>query len=79
VIVVSSCRSAHHELAGPSYPDRCQNLSAGRPPLCHGATDNGRRALIDELLDGVEDHSDHLEVIVRGAPRLNVTLEEVGL
>jgi hypothetical protein len=34
---------------------------------------------VDELLDGIEVHTDHLEVIVRGAPRLNVTLEEVGL
>jgi hypothetical protein len=43
------------------------------------ATEQERRVLIDELLDGVEVHRDHLEVIVRGAPRLNVTLEEVGL
>jgi hypothetical protein len=35
--------------------------------------------LLDELLDGVEVHDDHLEVIVRGAPRLNITLKEVGL
>ena len=35
--------------------------------------------LIDELLETVEVHHDHLEVIVRGAPRLNVTLDEVGL
>jgi hypothetical protein len=35
--------------------------------------------LLDELLDGVEVHDDHLEVIVRGAPILNVTLDEVGL
>jgi hypothetical protein len=35
--------------------------------------------LIDELISGVEVHDDHLEVIVRGAPKLNVTLAEVGL
>jgi hypothetical protein len=34
---------------------------------------------VDELLDIAEVHEDHLEVTVRGAPRLNVTLGEVGL
>ena len=43
------------------------------------ATEVERRVLIDELLEGVQVHQDHLEVIVRGAPRLNVTLAEVGL
>ena len=43
------------------------------------ATDQERRVLIDELLDSVAVHPDHLEVAVHGAPRLNVTLEEVGL
>ena len=49
------------------------------PAIWEAATDDERRVLIDELLDGVEVHSDHVEVIVRAAPRLNVTLEEVGL
>jgi hypothetical protein len=35
--------------------------------------------LIDELIETVDGHDDHLEVIVRGAPKLNVTLAEVGL
>ena len=43
------------------------------------SSEEERRVLLDELLDGVEVHDDHLEVIVRGAPRLNVTLKEVGL
>jgi site-specific DNA recombinase len=43
------------------------------------ATEDERRVLIDELLDRIEVYGDHLEVIVRGAPPLNVTLEEAGL
>ena len=43
------------------------------------ATEVERRVLVDELLEGVQVHDDHLEVVVRGAPRLNVTLDEVGL
>jgi hypothetical protein len=35
--------------------------------------------LIDELLEHVEVHGDHLEVSVRGAPKLNITLAEAGL
>ena len=43
------------------------------------ATEDEQRALIDELIEGVQVHEDHLAVIVRGAPKLNVTLAEVGL
>ena len=43
------------------------------------ATEQERRVLIDELLVAVEVHGDHLEVVVRGAPRVNITLEEVGV
>ena len=43
------------------------------------ATDLERRVLIEELLESVAMYPDHLEVTVSGAPRLNVTLEEVGL
>jgi len=43
------------------------------------ATDAERRVLIDELIDAVVVHPDHLVVAVHGAPPLNVTLEEVGL
>jgi site-specific DNA recombinase len=49
------------------------------PAIWEAATEQERRVLIDELLDRVEVHEDHLEVVVRGAPRLNVTLGEVGL
>ena len=31
------------------------------------------------LIDAVDVHDDHLEVTVRGAPKRNVTLAEVGL
>jgi hypothetical protein len=43
------------------------------------ATDQERRVLVEELLDVLALFPDHLEVTVKGAPRLNVTLDEVGL
>jgi hypothetical protein len=43
------------------------------------ATDEERRVLVEELLDVLAIFPDHLEVTVKGAPRLNVTLDEVGL
>jgi hypothetical protein len=49
------------------------------PAIWEAATEQERRVLIDELLDRVEVHEDHLEVVVHGAPRLNVTLGELGL
>jgi len=38
-----------------------------------------RRVLVDEMIEAVEVHDDHVEVTVRGAQKLNVTLAEVGL
>ena len=43
------------------------------------ATEAEKRVLVDELLEEVDVFPDHLEVVVAGAGRLNVTLEEVGL
>ena len=43
------------------------------------ATSKERRVLVEELLDVLAIFPDHLEVTVKGAPRLNVTLDEVGL
>lgn len=43
------------------------------------ATDQERRVLVEELLDVLAIFPDHLEVTVNGAPRLNVTFDEVGL
>ena len=43
------------------------------------ATDVERRVLVEELVESVAMYPDHLEVRVTGVPRLNVTLEEVGL
>ncbi len=43
------------------------------------ATDQERRILVEELLESVAMYPDHLEITVSGVPRLNVTLEEVGL
>lgn len=43
------------------------------------ATQDERRVLVHELLEEVALFPDHLEVVVAGAPRLNVTLEKVGV
>lgn len=43
------------------------------------ATDEERRILVEELVEAVTVFPDHLEVKVAGAPRLNVSLAEVGL
>lgn len=43
------------------------------------ATDRERRVIVEELLESVAMYPDHLEVTVSGVPRLNVTLDEVGL
>ena len=43
------------------------------------ATEQERRTLIDELIEEIEVRGDHLGVVIQGAPRLNVTLGEVGL
>jgi hypothetical protein len=47
--------------------------------LWEAASENERRVLIDEMIEAVDVHDDQLEVNVRGAPKLNVTLAEVGL
>ncbi len=47
--------------------------------LWEAATESERRAVIDEMLDAIDVYDDHLEVTVKGAPKLNVTLAEVGL
>jgi len=43
------------------------------------ATNDERRILADDLIDWVAMSPDHLEVTVAGAPKMNVTLQEVGL
>jgi site-specific DNA recombinase len=43
------------------------------------ATNEERRVLANDLLDGIAFFPDHLEVKVAGAPKMNVTLQEVGL
>jgi len=47
--------------------------------IWEAATDTERRTLLDEFVTRIDVHPDHLEVIVRGAPKLNVALHEVGL
>lgn len=47
--------------------------------LWEAATEDERRVLVQELVREVRVFPDHLEVTVEGAPKLNVTLEEVGL
>jgi hypothetical protein len=43
------------------------------------ASQDERRILVQELVEEVALFPDHLEVVVAGAPRLNVTLEEAGV
>ena len=43
------------------------------------SSDQERRVLVEELLEAVAIFPDHLEVSVASVPRLNVTLQEVGL
>ena len=47
--------------------------------IWNAATDTERRTLLDEFVPTVNVHPDHLEVEVRGVPKLNVALHEVGL
>lgn len=43
------------------------------------ATDQERRRLVEEMVEGVVVFPDHLVVAIFGAPKLNIALEEVGL
>lgn len=43
------------------------------------ATDSERRTLLDELVEEVEVHEEHLTVQLQGAPPLRVAFDEVGL
>jgi hypothetical protein len=43
------------------------------------ATEKEQWVIASDLLDEISIHPDHLEVKVAGAPKLNVTLSEVGL
>ena len=54
-----------------------RDLDIGR--LWAQATEDEQRVLVDELVESVAVHPDHLEVTLRGAPTLNVELNEVGL
>lgn len=47
--------------------------------LWDAATDGERRKLVNELVDAVIIHADHLEVAIHGAPPIKVLLGEVGL
>ena len=42
-------------------------------------TDRERRILVEELVENIAIFPDHLEVSITGAPKMNVTLQEVGL
>lgn len=55
--------------------DHCKgSVATGR-----SSTQDERRVLVHELVEEVSLFPDHLEVAVAGAPRLNVTLEEIGV
>jgi hypothetical protein len=47
--------------------------------IWEAATETERRTLLDEYVSAVRVYADHLEVEVRGAPKINVALHEVGL
>lgn len=47
--------------------------------LWAAATEAERRVLVEELVEGVDFYPDHFEVVVAGAPRLNVLPREVGM
>lgn len=47
--------------------------------IWEAATDTERRILLDEFIPKVSVHPDHFEVDIRGVPKLNVALHEVGL
>jgi len=43
------------------------------------ATENEQRDPVQEMLEGIWIYPDHPQVQVSGAPKLNITLDEVGL
>ena len=47
--------------------------------LWQAASDSEQRTLVDELVNALAVHPDHLGVAIAGAPRMNVLLSEVGL
>ena len=53
--------------------------SVGFPELWEEATERERRTLVEDMLDAVYVHPDHLRVVPEGAPPLRVELAEVGL
>ena len=47
--------------------------------IWEAATETERRTLLHEYISAVQVYGDHLEAEVRGAPKINVALHEVGL
>jgi len=43
------------------------------------AAEREKRVLVGELIEKITLFPDHLEVSIAGAPKMNVTLQEVGL
>jgi hypothetical protein len=86
---IETMRAAHdeetaEELRSADVAERFDEIAAylaeiDVDALWEAATESERRTLIDEMIEAVEVHDDHLEVTLRGAPKLNVTLAEVGL
>ena len=80
----------HDELALQAAKRHQTELEAKRPKLLElyyadldqireADTETERRTLLDEYISAVQVYGDHLEVEVRGAPKINVALQEVGL
>ena len=58
---------------------RCGRSHTMKAAIWQEANEKERWIIASDLLDEASIYPDHLEVKVSGAPRMNVTLQEVGL
>jgi site-specific DNA recombinase len=73
-------RNAERSELAQRFEDVAELLaSVGFSELWEEATDKERRTLVEEMLDAVYVHPDHLRVVPVGSPPLRVELAEVGL
>lgn len=64
----------------PAFEDVARHLAdLDIDEIWEEASERERWVMASDLLDEISIYPDHLEVKVAGAPRLNVTLQEVGL
>jgi len=73
-------RAAAAQPALPTFEDIARHLAdLDIDEIWQEATNDERRILANDLIEGVAVFPDHLEVTVTGAPKMNVNLQEVGL